>query len=344
MKNTTALQTRQPLNDVDAIGDLITTVQHSDGNIPWSEGDKTDPWDHVESAVGLTICGRTDEARDAFRWLKDRQLEDGSWYAAYRNGRPEDKTRDTNMTAYIAVGLYHYLRVTGDDPFVAAMMDTMAAAIDFAVSLQQPTGEIYWAISPEGRIDPMALLTGSSSIFMSLKCACHLAERFGRDPRRWARAADNLKGAIRYSQHRFNVEKSRFSMDWFYPVLTGAITGDAARRRIDHSWHRYVVDGYGVRCVDDEPWITIAETCELCLALAAMGDTARAEQVFGWIGDYRYADGTFWCGFTIPDMVIWPEEKITWTNAVALMAEDALYGLTPAGNLFDHRFWKRTAG
>ena len=35
-----------------------------------------------------------------------------------------------------------------------------------------------------------------------------------------------------------------------------------------------------------------------------------------------------------------PEEKITWTNAVVLMAADALYGLTPAANLFDHRFWE----
>jgi hypothetical protein len=37
-------------------------------------------------------------------------------------------------------------------------------------------------------------------------------------------------------------------------------------------------------------------------------------------------------------MVLWPEEKITWTNAVVLMAADALYDLTPAGRLFSHQF------
>jgi hypothetical protein len=39
-------------------------------------------------------------------------------------------------------------------------------------------------------------------------------------------------------------------------------------------------------------------------------------------------------------MILWPEEKITWTNAVALMAADMLYELTPAAQLFSHRFWE----
>jgi hypothetical protein len=38
-------------------------------------------------------------------------------------------------------------------------------------------------------------------------------------------------------------------------------------------------------------------------------------------------------------MVVWPAEKVTWTQAVALLAADALFDLTPAGRLFDHRLW-----
>jgi hypothetical protein len=38
-------------------------------------------------------------------------------------------------------------------------------------------------------------------------------------------------------------------------------------------------------------------------------------------------------------MVIWPEDKITWTNAAALIAADAIYNLTPASALFSHQFW-----
>ena len=39
-------------------------------------------------------------------------------------------------------------------------------------------------------------------------------------------------------------------------------------------------------------------------------------------------------------MVIWPEEKVAWTNAVVIMATDALYQLTPGGRLFNHQFWQ----
>ena len=38
-------------------------------------------------------------------------------------------------------------------------------------------------------------------------------------------------------------------------------------------------------------------------------------------------------------IMTWPEDKLTWTNAVVLMAADALYTLTPASQLFNHSFW-----
>ena len=54
--------------------------------------------------------------------------------------------------------------------------------------------------------------------------------------------------------------KARYSMDWFYPVLCGAWDGPAAWRRIDRYWKKFVVEGRGVRCVSDQPWVTLAET------------------------------------------------------------------------------------
>ena len=116
--------------DIEALVHLIAAHQRPDGEIPWCAGQKTDPWDHVESAMGLAIGGLFGAARKALRWLAANQLADGSWYAAYLEGRPQDKTRDSNLTAYIAVGLYHYHCVTGDAEFVAAMWPTMARAIE----------------------------------------------------------------------------------------------------------------------------------------------------------------------------------------------------------------------
>lgn len=324
---------------IDSVAALIARTQRSDGEIPWSPDDKTDPWDHIEAAMGLSIGGYFPESRLAFVWLAQNQLEDGSWYASYREGCPEDMTRESNMSAYIAVGLYHYYLITGDIAFLRDMWDSMRAAIDFTVSLQAESGEVCWAKSPEGVIDPMALLTGSSSVFMSFKCALAIADRLGYHMPVWQQAMERLGEAIRHKPHLFSISKSRFSMDWFYPILCGAIRGEEARKRISKCWRKFVVDGQGVRCVSDEPWVTMAESSELCLTLSAMGDFNLSETVLDWICEKRFDDGSFWCGHTYPDMIIWPEEKITWTNAVVLMAADALYGLTPACHLFDHNFW-----
>ncbi|UCE55711.1 MAG: phenyltransferase domain-containing protein [Desulfobacterales bacterium] len=326
--------------DIDAIATLIAETQLESGEIPWCDGQKTDPWDHVEAAMGLSIGGYLEEAQRAFEWFARIQREDGSCYSSYLQGVAEDKTRETNSSSYIAVGVYHYYLITRDIGVLKEMWQTISAAIDFAVSLQTPEGEIYWAISPEGKVDPMALLTGCSSVFMSIKCAIAVANILGHKKPLWREALEKLGRAIKHKPFLFNMTKSRYSMDWFYPILAGVLSGDDAKRRIDKYWKKFVVEDRGVKCVFDEPWVTIAETSELALALSSMGNRDLAAIVFNWISDRKYEDGSFWCGFTCPDIIIWPEDKITWTNAVALMAADALYELSPAGQIFSHRFWE----
>lgn len=321
------------------VAGLIAQEQKPNGEIPWHGQDKTDPWDHVEAAMGLAVGGYLAEARSAYGWMADHQLADGSWYAAYRDGAPEDRTRDTNMSTYIAVGVLHYYFITRDRIFLEEMWSTVSAAVEFALRMQADGGEVHWAISPEGETDPMALLTGSSSVYQSLKCALLIADRLGRSRPSWREGLRRLREAIRFTPHRFNLTKARYGMDWFYPILAGAVTQGAAERRIDRHWNKFVVKGRGVRCVSDRPWVTIAETSELCIALAGMGKRRLAELVYGWIQPCRYPDGSFWCGFTYPDGVIWPEDRLTWTNAAVLLACDALYDLTPGARVFQHRFW-----
>jgi len=341
--NLSRISPERPLN-IDAICRLILSTQKETGEIPWHAGGKTDPWDHVEAAIGLAIGGYFSEARRAFRWMKKTQQGDGSWFASYLDGDAEDKTLDANISTYVAVGVFHYYIITEDTAFLEEMWPTVDKAIDFALCLQAPGGEIHWAISPEGRVDPMALLTGSCSVYMSIKCALATAGLLGHDRPAWLRGMRRLAHAIRFKPHLFNIAKSRFSMDWFYPVLTGAFTGAKAQQRIDRYWKKFIVSGQGVKCVSDEPWVTLAETAELVIALTAMGNRKLAETIFGWALEKRYDDGTFWCGFTCPDIIVWPEEKITWTNAVLLMAADALYDLTPAGRIFNHDFWGAPLG
>ncbi|MDD5711318.1 MAG: hypothetical protein PHY31_01020 [Smithellaceae bacterium] len=333
--------------DIEAVAGFSAGVQKEDGEIPWSEGGKTDPWDLVESAMGLSVAGRLQEAKHAYEWMKANQLDDGSWWAAYRKGRPEDKTKDSNMSSYIAVGVFHYYLVTEDTKFLKYMWPTVRAGINYALSLQAPTGEIYWAKNGAGKVDRMALLTGSSSIYMSLKCGIKIASMLGKGSLTWERAKSRLETAICTRPDLFNMMKTRYSMDWYYPVLCGAVRGTEASKRIDRYWEKFVVPDWGVRCVCDRPWATMAETSELVLALSAMGEKERARLVFNWIKDKKYDDGSYWMGVTFPDAVIWPEEKTAWTAAAVLLAYDALNDVTPGGRLFSHEFWnpaKRVAG
>ncbi len=328
-----------PVLNVGSVSNLILQVQKSTGEIPWHEGGKTDPWDLVESAMGLNIAGHSYAADKAFEWMRKNQNSDGSWYSSYMDGTPLDRTCETNMSTYIAVGVFQSWLIRRDYAFLETMWEAVRHGIDFAVDLQGAHGEIYWAKSPEGVVDTMALLTGSSSIYMSLKCALAIADLLGRKMPHWKRAFERLGTSLQENIHLYNISKSRFSMYWFYPILSGALTSDTATRRIDKYWKKYIIEGQGVRCVSDHPWVTMAETSELVLALFGMGNLEQAKIVFSWIQDRVFDDGSFWCGYTFPDMVIWPEEKYTWTNAVALMAADALYTLTPASRLFAHDAW-----
>ncbi|RLC06169.1 MAG: phenyltransferase domain-containing protein [Deltaproteobacteria bacterium] len=325
--------------NIDSVVSFIVTLQKGTGDIPWHTDGKTDPWDLVETIMGLNIGKRFDASYLAFEWLRNIQNSDGSCYSSYINGKPGDRTCETHMAAYISVGLFHTWLMNKDTAFLELMWPTMEKGINYALSLQTKSGEIYWAKSPEGKVDPMSLLTGASSIFMSLKCALTIAGILGKRKISWETAFEKLGKSIREDIHHYNVSKSRFSMYWFYPILSGALTGEKAERRIEKYWNKYVIEGQGARCVSDQPWVTIAETSELVLALNGMGCVEKANIVFSWIQDRIYDDKTYWCGYTYPDMVIWPEEKISWTNAVVLMAADAVYGLTPASGLFCHKSW-----
>jgi hypothetical protein len=328
-----------PAPNLAAVAGCIAATQLPSGEIPWCHGQKTDPWDLVEAVMGLSIGGFRQEAERAYTWLADHQNADGSWYSAYRNGAVADRTKDANFTAYIAVGLYHHYLITADRAFLARMWPVLQAAVEFALSLQAPHGEIFWAVNPAGEVDRMALLTGSSSVCLSLRCALAIAQLLGCHRKDWAEGLKRLEHAIAHKPHRFNMTKSRFAMDWYYPILCGAITGEPAHRRLERSWKKFVIEGQGVRCVSDRPWVTVAETCELALTLAAAGDRGLANIVFGWIADKHDKEGWYPAGFTFPDMTVWPTENLTWTNGAVLIAADAIFQLTPAGRMFTHEFW-----
>lgn len=310
----------------------IAATQEPSGALPWFDGGHTDPWDHVENAMALTVAGLIEPARAGFDWCRTEQRADGSWPIQMRNGVIEDANSDSNFCAYVATGVWHHVLITGDRAFAESMWPVVTRALDFVLGLQASGGEIYWAASPSGPVAE-ALLTGCASIYHSIRCGLALADYLDDPQPEWEVAVGRLGHAIAEHPEAFSA-KATHAMEWYYPVLGGALLGDAAKCRIDERWDDFVVPGLGIRCVDHRPWVTGAETCELVMALDAIGDTRRAHEQFAAMHHLREADGSYWTGLVFADGKRWPEERTTWTGAAMILAADALSSTTPASGIF----------
>ncbi|MGF1427688.1 prenyltransferase [Kitasatospora sp. LaBMicrA B282] len=306
----------------------ILAEQRPDGAIPWFTGGHLDPWDHTEAAMALDAAGEHAAAERAYHWLAAHQNPDGSWYAGYFGDGAagvSNRSVETNFCAYLAVGVWHHHLSTGDRTFLERLWPAVRRALDFTVGLQLPGGPIAWRVDEDGTPVQEALLTGSASILHALRCGLAIAELLDEPQPDWELATGRLRHAVAEHPERF-LDKNRYSMDWYYPVLGSALRGAPAEQRIKADWDRFVVPGLGVRCVSDRPWVTGGESAELALALWASGDTERAVEILRWIQRLRHEDGSYWTGYVFEDDAIWPEERTTWTAGALLLAVAALGG------------------
>lgn len=314
--------------------ETIAAEQLRSGLIPWCTGAHADPWNHTEAAMALAVAGLYTEAERAYEWLAANQRTDGAWHQYYVDRRIEDPKLDANVCAYPATGVWHHWSITRDRGFLESMWPVIDRAIDFVIQLQAPGGEIRWARHPDGTAWPYALLTGSSSISHSLRCAIAIAEELGFERPDWELAAVTLVDAIRHRPGAFQ-PKGRWAMDWYYPVLCGALRGAEAEERLSDGWDRFVLPGRGVRCVDDREWITAAETNECVIAHLAAGLDDAAHRLFGWGQALRADDGSYFTGVSVPaDRHYPPGERSTYTAAAVILAADALAGVNPTSGLF----------
>jgi hypothetical protein len=303
--------------------DAIAAAQQPAGSLPWPDG-HTDAWDHVECAMVLTLGGRLEEAQRAYAWLRKTQAVDGSWATSYNELEIADPMVDVNQCAYVAVGMWQWLQVTGDRALPEQMWPHVRRALDLVCDMQAPSGEIWWA--RDGAVPRKeALLTGSASIYQSLRCGIALAELMGEPQPEWELAAGLLQHAVAHHPEVF-MDKSRFSMDWYYPVLGGSVRGRMAQELFDARWDEFVVPGLGCHCVSDRPWVTGAETAELALSLLVTGDPDRARQLLADVQHLRHDDGSYWTGLVYDEGERWPAERSSWTAAAMVLAADALAG------------------
>ena len=324
-------------DEIAATADAIVDVQLADGMIEWFPGGHADPWNHVEAAMALTTAGRLGAAEAAYQWLADRQRPDGSWHNYYLADRVEDSKIDMNCVAYVATGVWHHLLATGDRGFAETMFAVVDRALGCVLDMQTRRGEVLWARTAGGHPWTYALLTGSSSIAHSLRCGIALASSLGLERPSWAEGRARLIETIVDAPEAF-APKDRWAMDWYYPVLTGAVSGEDGAKVLGSRWEEFVMEGRGVRCVADQPWVTAAETCECAIAVLATGDRDAALDLFRGAQAHRQPDGSYSTGIVHPDGVTFPhEERTSYTAAAVILAADAFDGSNPTSTLFtDH--------
>ncbi len=314
----------------------LAGLQRRSGMIPWYPGGHCDPWNHVEAAMALDVAGLHGEARAAYQWLADAQLPSGAWFNYYwPDGGVEDAKLDTNVCAYVATGVWHHWLSTRSRDDAAALWPTVERALDWVLAQRRSDGLALWAVEADGsRPWDYALLTGSSSIAHALRCGARLGALLGHRRRGWVRAADVIVDHVAHRPDAFE-PKERWAMDWYYPVLTGALGVSAGKARLGDGWSTFVMEDRGVRCVSDEPWVTASETAECALAFAAIGDPTTAADLLRWTRGHRRDDGSYWTGIVHPEGVRFPfEEHTSYTAAAVVLAADAISRATPASAIF----------
>ena len=319
-------------------GAYIKSIQYKSGAIPSNEDGTHDPWDHIESIMGLNIYKDIEASKSAFNWLTHHQNSDGSWYAKYYKTDAIEKNKPTHFSPYIAVAALHFFKIFNDMNFLQSIWSSIELAVNFSVELQQDNGTIPWSINNNSQIENDYLLTGCSSILKSIECGIALSKILNETENieKWKKAHLLLSNAIQDPDGKFDLikDRKRFSMDWYYPILSGCLKQDEKSHYINKIFKDFYLDGIGIKCVIEEPWVTVAETSEFILALMCAGYDDEAKRLLFDVLNISDEEGIPFMGWQYEQNIFWPEEKPSWTAAALMLSADCVFDYSDASDLF----------
>ena len=336
------------LDGLNHLGKFLENAQLPSGAMPSNQDGSHDPWDHLEAVMGLTTLGYFDQALKGLNWMVTNQNKDGSWYNLYRDEKPLELNKQTNYASYIAVAVWHFYLLTNDINYLRNFWEPVKKGILFSLSLQHNNGAIAWNIDESKKIDEDYLLTGCSSISKSIECAiaiCQVLEHQSFELE-WREAHSKLITALENPSEIFDLKKdrSRFSMDWYYPILGGINSEQRIANLVEKINDSFWVKGLGIKCVADEPWVTVAETSECSIAFKKIGEDKIALELL--LNAIAIVDkkGIPYMGWQFHENIYWPEETPSWTSGACILAADANHQLTPGADLFIKQQFKSELG
>tara|TARA_X000001036_G_scaffold221682_1_gene207437 strand:+ start:1646 stop:2689 length:1044 start_codon:yes stop_codon:yes gene_type:complete len=332
------------LDGFNHLGKFLKDTQFASGAVPSNPDGSHDPWDHLEAVMGLTTLGYNDEALKGINWMVANQNEDGSWYNLYQDKEPLELNKQSNYSSYIAVAVWHFYLLNNDIDFLQTYWEAVQKGISFSLTLQHSNGAIAWNVDENAKIDADYLLTGCSSIAKSLECAiaiCQVLEHQQYESE-WRVSHLKLITALENPSEIFDLKKdrSKFSMDWYYPILGGINSKQRIASLMMKIKDSFWIKGLGIKCVSDEPWVTVAETSECSIAYKKIGEDKIALELLHNALAIVDAKGIPYMGWQFHENIYWPEETPSWTSAACILAADANNQLTSAANLFIKKQFK----
>ena len=320
------------------IGKYIKSIQLKSGAIPSDDNQNHDPWDHMESILGLNFSKELNSSKLAFKWLINNQNSDGSWFSKYEDEKPIEKNKPTHFGPYIAVAALHFYKIFADKKYLKELWPTIESAVNFSINYQITNGTIPWSIDSDGLVEEDYLLTGSSSILKSIECAIAIAKILDNKTNinKWTQSYHLLADAIRNPECKFDVLKDRksFSMDWYYPIISGCLCESEKLFYIEKIFNDFYVKDIGVKCVVHEPWITVAETSEFIISLVIAERRKDAQKILIDVLNISDETGIPYMGWQYKENIFWPDEKPSWTSSALIVAADTLFNLSDAADLF----------
>ena len=320
------------------IAKFIKSIQLESGAIPSNDDGSHDPWDHIESIMGLNFANEYESSKLAFNWLIKNQNQDGSWFSKYMDDIPIQKNKPTHFAPYISVAALHFYKIFSDKEYLEYLWPSIESAINFSIKLQIQNGTIPWSVDKNKKIEEDFLLTGSSSILKSIECGIAISKiiKSTKNLEDWNHSYELLSKAIKNPSGKFDLlkDRKRFSMDWYYPILSGCLNDNQKFFYVDKVFKDFYIKEMGIKCVIEEPWVTVAETCEFIICLMISGRDEDAKKLLKDVINISDINGVPYMGWQYEENIFWPLERPSWTSAALIIAADSVMGLSKGKDLF----------
>ena len=301
----------------------ILKNQKDNGEILWDDNGKWDFWDHCECLIALSIYEEWDAFRRGLDFCLSKVNQEGLVKSQYVDGKVSQDYYEAHHAPYIFLPLLQKYFIDNDINYLLKYRSEIHQIYKGTLKFKDADGYYHWALDQNGLLDD-TLVTSSCSLELSRRAynkICKLIQDEDFIDR------DEIISENKLNSNKFDrgdIDRSRFSMDSYYPILCESGTKEDAIKTLN----KFYVHGLGIKCVEEEPWVTFAESSECIMALYKIGLKKEAKKIFDEVMKHRNLKGYFSTGYQYELGVYWPEEDSTWTNAAVIMAADCIHDIT----------------